>query len=74
MCAVCQVLQRIQLPKDGKPAGSFGPTTPFPSENSLQFFVRTRAVLTPHDVDFVFVDEFKRTYHEFCASMVGMGV
>ncbi len=33
---------------------------PFPSEDSLQFFVRTQCTVTNHEVDFVFVSAFKK--------------
>ena len=36
------------------------------NETSLSFFVRTRCKITPHKLDFVFVDEFVMRYHEFC--------
>src|SRR4051812_18739278 len=50
------VYHRVQLLK--RSDGSTQP--PFPSENSLHYFIRTKCKLTSHDVDFVFVDRFSK--------------
>ena len=56
------VYRRMQFVKKDKKVASTSEVNaqPFPSENSLQFFVRTNCALTSHDVDFVFVERFKK--------------
>lgn len=55
-----RIYRHIQLSATAKAAGQ-----PFAGENSLEFFIRTQCKLTPHDVDYVFVELFKKAVSTF---------